>query len=551
METFRTFNISKNLFFTSVLLFIFSLSYSQIPSYEHGTYSLELTNGISTPTGGGKNFADTGFNSGITLNKNVCNNIAIGFSTNYSSLAVKQELGISNENWNSLSFHAGPQYQLNINRLNIQLYGHLGVSFINVPEITSFHPNSEVIVTSFEQANTSALNTRLGINLGINICKGLQFYVASEYTSNIKGEINYRTRDLSNAVILNETIDPEAADAIVFSPKNISFSTLNTNFGIRLDMGGNRSTRATDHNSSRSNKTSHTPATGDGGGDDDDGKGKATDHNSSRSNKTSNNPIKVDDGDNDGDGDGGGKGKATDHNSSRSNKTSNNPIKIDDGDNDGDGGGKGKATDHNSSRSNKTSHTPATGDGGGDDDDGKGKATDHNSSRSNKTSNNPIKIDDGDNDGEGDGKGKATDHNSSRSNKTSHTPATGNVGGDGEGDGDGKGKATDHNSSRSNKTSNNPIKVDDDPIMSTNEEGVVEIGTLKRMLLKARTFEFMKDNGDIITGNLHASLSDKQLTEYKKRYLNSACKIILLVKKTRYASGKEEVNYELLNVVDK
>ena len=87
--------------------------------------------------------------------------------------------------------------------------------------------------------------------------------------------------------------------------------------------------------------------------------------------------------------------------------------------------------------------------------------------------------------------------------------------------------------------------------MSTNEEGVVEIGTLKRILLKVRTFEFIKDNSDIITGNLHATLSDKQLTEYKKKYLNNACKIVLLVRKTRYASGKEEVSYEILNFVDK
>jgi hypothetical protein len=271
--------------------------------------------------------------------------------------------------------------------------------------------------------------------------------VASEYSSHLNGDINYSTRDLSNAVILNETIDPEAAEAIGFSPKKFSISTLNTNFGIRLDMGGNRSTRATDHNSSRSNKTSHTPATGDVGGDDDDG--------------------------------------------------------------------KGKATDHNSSRSNKTSHTPATGEGGGDDDDGKGKATDHNSSRSNKTSNNPIKVDDGDIDGDGGGKGKATDHNSSRSNKTSSS------------------------------------KEIDDPIVSITQEGVFEIGTLLRILLDARKFEFKINNGHLIIGNIDSTISVNKLAEFNRRYLNKPSKVVLIVKKTLFKSGRTEVNYELLNVVDK
>ncbi|MCB1216110.1 type VI secretion system tube protein Hcp [bacterium] len=80
---------------------------------------------------------------------------------------------------------------------------------------------------------------------------------------------------------------------------------------------------ATDHNSSRSNKTSSSRVAGQGGGDgdEDDDNDNATDHNSSRSNKTSS--VAAPDGDDGsggaGDADAGAEG--ADYNSSRSNKT--------------------------------------------------------------------------------------------------------------------------------------------------------------------------------------------------------------------------------------
>jgi hypothetical protein len=454
MRTFKNFQV----FIISTTLLIISYSYSQNATNNIETYSLEFANGISAPVGDLENYADSGINSGFVLNKNFCNNISIGLGTNYSALAVKNEFGTTNEKWSSFSVNIGPQYSIDLNKFQVQFYGRLGVSFINSPAIENYYPKTNVVVLAFEEANTTSLNTRLGINLGIKVCNGLSFYLASEYASNIKNEINYGYRDISKAITESGTIDPDTVSEIDFSNKNLSFSTFNLNFGVRVDLNTNRSTKATDHNSSRSNKTSHTPLNIDNGdadddNDDDERTTKATDHNSSRSNKTSSAIDKEKDEDEDEDDD--KTTKATDHNSSRSNKTSNAINTDKDEDEDEDGDKKTKATDHNSSRSNKTSNAigKEKDEDEDKDDDKTTKATDHNSSRSNKTSN-AINTDKDEDEVQDDDKTtKATDHNSSKSNRTSNVINTDKDEDDDDDDDDKKTKATDHNSSRSNKTS--------------------------------------------------------------------------------------------------
>ena len=425
MDTFKNLKIVRKALFTTTVLLIFSVSFSQTNS--NNSYALDFVNGLSTPIGDFNNFADNGFNSGFNISKNFCSNVSIGLSTNYTALPIKDAFGVSNEKWSSFSFETGPQYRIEANKISIQFYGRLGLSFINIPEITDYYTDTNFISCQIEKANTTGLNTRLGVNFGTKICKGLSFFIATDYVSTFNSNINYSNRNLDSAMSPSGTIDPDLASEIDFNKTSFNFSTLNINFGIQIDLNTrgcaeDDKTRATDYNSSRSNRTTSSSVKDlDNDSGDDGNDTRATDYNSSRSNRTTSSSINdLDTGSGDDDND----TKATDHNSSRSNKTSHTPSKEVDDEDDDD---KTKATDHNSSRSNKTSHTPSkeVDDGNEDDnDDDKTKATDHNSSRSNKTSHTPAKeVDEEDKDNDDDGKTKATDHNSSRSNKTSHTPA--------------------------------------------------------------------------------------------------------------------------------
>ena len=159
-------------------------------------------------------------------------------------------------------------------------------------------------------------------------------------------------------------------------------------------------TRAQNHNSTRSNRTTSIDAQS--MDTTNASQQKVQDHNSSRSNKSSSISEQPWDTGN------GTQGKAQDHNSSRSNKTASIAVQPVDTTNES----QQKAQDHNSSRSNKSSSI--TQQPGDSNDASKQKVQDHNSSRSNKSASIAEKPGDTTNASQQ----KAQDHNSSRSNKS-------------------------------------------------------------------------------------------------------------------------------------
>jgi len=247
MDTLKKVKLFNKLLFTSMMLLSTSYSFSQNALPNSSLYSLEFVNGISLPSGDFKNYSDIGFNSSLAINRKFCNNLSIGLSTNYTSLPIKEVFGVSNEKWNSTSISVGPQYNIGNNKFSIELYGKLGLSFIAIPEINGFYPNTDMMITRFEETNTTHLISRLGINLGTEICYGLFFYVNPEYASSLNSSINYSARNLSSAIGPSGRIDSDLASEITFKEEKISFSSFNVNFGIRIDLNGNNNnTRATD-----------------------------------------------------------------------------------------------------------------------------------------------------------------------------------------------------------------------------------------------------------------------------------------------------------------
>ncbi|ANW95607.1 hypothetical protein AXE80_04645 [Wenyingzhuangia fucanilytica] len=346
MDTFKNLRSIHQFIFTGILLFSFHVSFSQNP-VKKATYSLEFINGMSLPMGDFKNFADNGFNSALMINKQFCDKLSIGLNTNYNSLPIKSRYGVSNKKWNSTSINIGPQYNIGGKKFSAGLYGRLGLSFVNIPEINDFYPNTDAVTTNFEKTNTTNLNARVGINIGIKICNGLSFYLASEYSTNLNGDINYGTRDLSKAETPTGDIDPDLASTIPFKNQSFSFSSLNVNFGMRINLNkGNKGTRATDYNSSRSNRSTSIISPDDSNNNNENNGTRATDYNSSRSNRSTS-IVSPDDSNNNNENNGT---RATDYNSSRSNRST-SIVSPDDSNNDND---DTKATDYNSSRSNKS-----------------------------------------------------------------------------------------------------------------------------------------------------------------------------------------------------
>ncbi len=285
------------------------------------TYSLDFFNGVSFPQGDLNNFLRNGFNSGILFQRNFYKKLSLGLSANHSRFNHRHSFGpvqgSNRQELSTTSFDIGPQYNMKLGRFSLEFYGRSGLSIVNSPQSTMLYPETDITITTLEAYKSTALTTRLGANMTAYICEGLDFYFSSEYSTSLNSDMNYQTRDLSEAIRNDGTLDSDLASELPYSNESLSLSMLNVNIGIRISIGGignrrksnplyksNRNldigpmyeglrfqyipegtsngTQAQDSNSSRNNNSSSVAPDSKGKGDT-----RSTDYNLSRSNNTS------------------------------------------------------------------------------------------------------------------------------------------------------------------------------------------------------------------------------------------------------------------------
>jgi hypothetical protein len=377
----------------------------------------------------------------------------------------------SRNQYTSTTFDMGPQFSLGSDKFAIELYGRTGLSVSSTPEIRMLQANTDIVTGKMDQQSMKALSARLGAKIKTELCTGLQLFVSSEYVTTLNSDINFYSKDLSKAIDAEGRIDPDLAGEIPFSTKSLNFSSLNVNFGVSIALGscckGKSSQRSSNplyqesgnkgdnpmyqqrggvndnpmyqQNSNQGEMPLYEGANNSGGNTGGSSGTRATDYNSSRSNRSTSSSVMDNDA---GNGSQGNATRAQDHNASRSNTSSsierdNNNDKVDKTDT--------RAQDHNVSRSNQgVANTDNNGGNGNEGGNNRGvEATDYNSSRSNKADN---ATDSSGDDGNNEGGTKAQDYNSSRSNRrgVANTNEDNNGGTSGT-------KAQDYNSSRSNR----------------------------------------------------------------------------------------------------
>jgi hypothetical protein len=450
--------------------------------YDPGTeLTLDLINGLSMPRGNFGDIARDGFNSGFVLNKKYCRNLSLGLGANYSAFNFRQGFGqvqSGGDQYRLTSLDIGPQYTFNWGRFSMKLFGRSGLTFINTPSILAYYPNSEVITTNFDKRNTTALITRLGTDLSAKLCNGLKIFVSTEYVRTLNSDFDYQTRDVSKAIRADGTIDPDQANEISFNNESFTFSGLNINFGVNINIGssgGKSSSRKGnpiyEANPNKGVNPLYKGSVNNPLYEDKGNKGlnplyeksssarssgsKAQDYNSSRSNTTS--AVETDKEDDKAEKDSTNQSgsRAQDYNSSRSNTTSavETDQEEDKVEKDSTNQSGSRAQDYNSSRSNTTSAVETD---KGDDKIEKdstnqsgSRAQDYNSSRSNNGSSKAV---------------QAQDYNSSRSNNSSVVDSENT---------NPKGKARDYNSSRSNNGSSKAVQAQDYNSSRSNNSSLV------------------------------------------------------------------------------
>lgn len=80
------------------------------------------------------------------------------------------------------------------------------------------------------------------------------------------------------------------------------------------------------------------------------------------------------------------------------------------------------------------------------------------------------------------------------------------------------------------------------------EEEIFIDGLLRGILLDSGKFEIVTKDGQSINGIINPDISEEQLIEYDRKYLNKECRIHMSVYKTTFITGKEKISYELIEI---
>ena len=211
------------------------------------TYMLDFSNGLSFPQGDLNHFLKNGFNTGILFHRNFSKKLSLGLSANHSRFSYRQSFGSiqgsESQELNTTSFDVGPQYNMNLGRFSIEFYGRSGLSLVNSPQSSRMYQETDISITTLEAYNSTALTVRLGANMTANIFEGLDFYFSSEYLTSLNSDMNYQTRDLSEAIRDDGTLNSNLANDLPYSNESLSLSMLNVNIGFRISIGANSNKR--------------------------------------------------------------------------------------------------------------------------------------------------------------------------------------------------------------------------------------------------------------------------------------------------------------------
>ncbi len=97
------------------------------------------------------------------------------------------------------------------------------------------------------------------------------------------------------------------------------------------------------------------------------------------------------------------------------------------------------------------------------------------------------------------------------------------------------------------------IQLAYDRVASINSEETEEFidCVFRGMLLDSCRYEAQIIDGKRISGFINELLSEEELIDYNRKFLNQECTIHIKKNKVKFATGREKIEYELLEIIDK
>jgi regulator of replication initiation timing len=118
-------------------------------------------------------------------------------------------------------------------------------------------------------------------------------------------------------------------------------------------------------------------------------------------------------------------------------------------------------------------------------------------------------------------------------------------------------EVTDENSFLKLETSELSVEISEEGVRQAyervaetvdDEQELFISGILRGILLDSEKFEIQDAEGRRISGFISQELTEEELIEFDQKFLNNNCKIHLILHKTQFKTGNENLDYELLGI---
>ncbi|WP_298368251.1 hypothetical protein [uncultured Lutibacter sp.] len=279
----------------SILLFfaVVAIGYSQKKPNDLKTSNMSLVEvivaaGMSSPSSSFSDNSFAGDGSFIELSSNyyfskIGAGISIGSFSNPTEgnlLKFTEKTGVplalKSEKWKTSYYGIGPSFKTNLGDFETIITGRVGSMTIKSNTLESDliiedadTPSSIPVYNISHKENTSMGFYNAGIKLGYKLNPNLTFYIAANYLSSFSEDLSFEETktdvqkfDLDRDGVISQDEARKLLDTQITyetSTINSSVQLLNYGFGLSYSFGkkpNNTSSKAQDHNASRSNTTS-------------------------------------------------------------------------------------------------------------------------------------------------------------------------------------------------------------------------------------------------------------------------------------------------------
>ncbi len=250
-------NIKKSLV---LLLLLLNSCFSFSQTLEEKPLQLKPYIGFSAPLGDFKEYSDSGFAYGLTLEKYLNSNFALGLDLGFQNNAFKKPFDFSNisapynlrENnsgsWNATSLVFGPTYKFGSGAFSTEIFAKAGFLYLKTPEYKTEIISSDFSKTIFELPSQERTGFAFitGFRFNYKLSKSISLFLNPQYVY-ASSKIDYCNCGVE-AAFSNGTFNPDLLLDNKSIKETIEPSYLNLNAGVSWNFGTTKKDVADENN---------------------------------------------------------------------------------------------------------------------------------------------------------------------------------------------------------------------------------------------------------------------------------------------------------------